>query len=173
MEFKEGMKCLICESGTLSPKEKALEFEYKDNKTVIPGRQMFECDLCGESFLNKKDEKELELLLSDARRQIDGLLTSSEIRRIRAKFGMTQTQFAKALRVGEKNFARYETGMAVQGYAMDNLLRSLDHTPKVMESFYQDPEKVVSIFEIKAKIKRKNKSEASAIVGDVECSMDG
>ena len=35
---------------------------------------------------------------------------------------MTQTKFAEVLDVGEKNFARYETGLATQARTMDYLL---------------------------------------------------
>lgn len=138
MDFKEGMTCPVCEIANLSHVYKDLDFEYKGINTIVPHIGVFECGNCGESFLSKKDEKEVERFLTDSRREIDGLLTSSEIKEIRCQFKMTQVEFAKALRVGEKNFARYETGAATQSSSMDNLLRVLRRYPEAINEFYSE-----------------------------------
>jgi len=138
MEFYGGMVCPICESGKLQEKAESIEFEYKNEKRIIPDRKLFRCERCEEAFLNSKDERKLERLLTDVRRRIDGLLTSKEIKEIRKQFGMTQVEFAKALRVGEKNFARYESGQASQSNAMDNLLRILKKFPYAIRTIYKD-----------------------------------
>ena len=103
-------------------------------KTIIPGRTVFTCQECEESFFDPKEQREIEKLLTDERRKIDGLLTSQEIKDIRQQFKMTQVEFARILRVGEKTFARYESGQASQGYAMDNLLRILRDFPETMRA---------------------------------------
>jgi HTH-type transcriptional regulator/antitoxin MqsA len=129
MNVREGMLCPVCEVGKLQTIIKDLEFEYKGERTVCRDRRAFVCSVCAEEFLAAKDERAIERRLTDARRKVDGLLTSVEIRAIRRRFGFTQVQFAEVLGVGKKNFARYESGQASQGRATDNLLRILRERP--------------------------------------------
>jgi HTH-type transcriptional regulator/antitoxin MqsA len=129
MKVHEGMLCPVCEVGKLQTIIKDLEFEYKGEKTICTGRRVFVCAECAEEFLDDRDERAIERRLTDARRKVDGLLTSVEIRAIRRRFGFTQVQFAEVLGVGKKNFARYESGQASQGRATDNLLRILRERP--------------------------------------------
>lgn len=168
MDFKEGMICPVCESGKLVSKEKDLELSYKGKSIIAHNSKSYECNLCNESFFSQKDENELEKFLTDSRRKIDGLLTSDEIKRIRLRFAMTQVDFAKALRVGEKNFARYETGKAVQSFAMDDLLRVLDLNPKAINAFYSEWNEVTSgkVFEIQAFISKKKAPKEVTIKTD-------
>ncbi|MCP5074735.1 MAG: type II toxin-antitoxin system MqsA family antitoxin, partial [Rhodobacteraceae bacterium] len=84
--------------------------------------------------LSPHDEREIEKYLTDARRTIDGLLTSHEIKTIREHFQMTQVEFARLLRVSDKTFARYENGHVAQGYAMDDLLRILREFPETIRA---------------------------------------
>ena len=84
---------------------------------------------------------------------------------------MTQVEFAKALRVGEKNFARYEAGIAVQSYAMDNLLRVLEKHPETIHAFYSEwsePRKLDNVFQIEAYKGKKRKAKI-AEPQKVEC----
>ncbi|MCP4756223.1 MAG: type II toxin-antitoxin system MqsA family antitoxin, partial [Proteobacteria bacterium] len=120
--------CPVCEMGKMHLRNQKLEFEYKDDVLKIE-REVLECEACQETFFQDKDEREIEKVLTDRRREVDNLLTSDEIRAIRKKFNMTQKEFAKTLRVSEKSFARYECVQSTQGYAMDNLLRILNELP--------------------------------------------
>ncbi len=132
MNIYHGMVCPVCEVGTLESHPEELEFDYKGRKTVISGKTLFRCPECDESFLSPRDEREIEKYLTDARRTIDGLLTSHEIKAIREHFQMTQVEFARLLRVSDKTFARYENGQVAQGYAMDDLLRILREFPETI-----------------------------------------
>lgn len=129
MRLQNGMVCPVCEAGEIRVTTKDLDFEYKGFRSTFPNRKAFECPVCGESFLDEREERALERSLTDARRRADGLLTSDEIRAIRRRLALTQIGFAKVLGVGEKNFARYESGQATQGRATDNLLRILRERP--------------------------------------------
>ncbi len=129
MKFENGMLCPVCECGQLSVDKKNIEFDYKGRVRSFV-RPVYTCSECDEEFLDARDQKEIDKKLTDSRRQIDGLLTSEEIRKIRQKLGYTQMALAQILQVGEKNFARYENGQATQGRAMDHLLRLLDHYPE-------------------------------------------
>ncbi len=132
MKLHEGIVCPVCEMGNLSKAQKDIEFEYKGN-IINFNRSVCSCPECGEEFLDSSDQKKIDKELTDFRRRIDGLLTSSEIRQIREKFGYTQVEFAKILKVGEKNFARYECGQATQSRSMDSLLKVLNHSPVSIE----------------------------------------
>jgi len=131
--FNEGAICPFCESGKLRLKKKRLEFEYKGNNSEIT-KEVFFCEECEEIVFKKKDEKAIERFLTDERRKVEHLLTSNEIKTIRNSFDATQEQFSKMLRVSKKNFARYESGTAMQGVAMDNQLRILRDYPEAIRS---------------------------------------
>lgn len=132
MKLEEGMICPVCESGNLSAIRKNVDFNYKGNIRTYEST-VYACPECLEEFLDPKEQRKIDKKLTDSRRQIDGLLTSEEITRIRKKFGYTQVEFARILRVGEKNFARYESGQATQSRTMDNLLKIINHSPKSIE----------------------------------------
>ncbi len=157
--FSEGMVCPVCENGTMKSILKDLDFEYKGKGARIPNSKVLQCEECEEYFLNEKDEREIERMLTNFRRSIDGLLTSDEIKEIRQSFGMTQVRFAQALRVGEKNFARYESGQSTQGRQADNVLRILREFPQALRAIYQDYDGWERVDRISAKLitqKRKN-----------------
>lgn len=138
MEYARGDLCPVCETGNLEKKVKDLEFEYNERKSIAKNITCFECSDCGESLTNRKESRTIEKFLTDERRIADGLLVSDEIKEIREGFNFTQVQFAKALRVGEKNFARYESGQTIQGVAMDNLLRVFRMYPSAIKLFISE-----------------------------------
>ncbi|GEM_PF-1208726 len=143
MRMQEGSLCPICESGKLRRVLKDLDFKYKGDVLTFANAKVLECEVCGESiFEEKSDQRTVEKALTDARRERDGLLLSDEIRAIRLSFGMTQTKFAEVLDVGEKNFARYETGSATQARTMDYLLRLLRDHPELLEEIPQKASRV-------------------------------
>lgn len=173
MNFEEGMVCPVCEVGKMKTISKNLEFEYKDVQVVIPNRKVFECMICKESFTDPKDERELEKILTNHRRSVDGLLPDYEIRKIREQYNMTQVGFAKALRVGEKNFARYENGHSMQSCAMDNLLRVLRDYPYTISAFHKEwhnweKHKIIELTAYHIKKKRKKVE----IEDPVECRIE-
>jgi len=132
--YKNGQACPICGSGKLAKKTVDEKFEYKGQSLVVPDYVVYECSSCEESLVDKKSVKTSQKLLKDFFREVDGLLGSSDIKRIRKKLGFTQEQMAKKLGVGLKTFARYETGQVIQSRAMDNLLRILDKHPEALNA---------------------------------------
>jgi len=138
MKLRDGMLCPVCEAGKLKAVTKDVPFEYKGQELVVGNVRVFECTTCDESLWDEKDEREVERSLTDARRRIDHLLSSDEIRAIRQLYGMTQVEFAKALQIGEKNIARYESGQSNQSRAMDHLLRMLQANPQNLKVIYKD-----------------------------------
>lgn len=137
--FTEGEPCLVCGVGELSQEKQDSVIEYKGHKIVVPDVVKFQCHHCGEGFYDPAREPELEKLFADARRRIDGLLTSEEIRALRKSVGMTQVEFARLFKVGEKNFARYETGQSTQERGMDWALRFLQLRPELFNVMHGRP----------------------------------
>ncbi len=131
--YKNGQSCPICGSGKLIKGVIDEKFNYKEQALVVPDYVVYECSVCEESLVDKKSVKTSQKLLKDFYREVDGLLGSSNIKRIRKKLGCTQEEMAKKLGVGLKTFARYETDQVIQSRAMDNLLRILDNQPRSLQ----------------------------------------
>lgn len=126
----------MCEVGTLSLVERDLKFEYKGNNVVL-NREVWECSDCKESFFQAKDEPEVERILTDRRRKVDGLLVSEEITRIREQLNVTIAEFAEVLRIPEKNVAYYESGQDTQSYELDDVFRILREYPEAINALKQ------------------------------------
>lgn len=130
--YKHGQECPICGSGKLEKKVIGETFEYKGHSLVVPNYIVYGCPTCEEYLVEKKSSRESQKVLKDFFREVDGLLPSRDIKRIRKKLGYTQEEMAKELGVGMKNFARYENGQVIQGRAMDLLLRIFDFDPAIL-----------------------------------------
>ena len=88
------------------------------------------CKHCGNYVDPISNTRENMLLMSDAHKQALGLLTSVEIKELRRRLHLTQTELARLIGIGEKNIARYENGER-QIKSIDNALRRL-----IQESFH-------------------------------------
>ena len=130
--YKPGDSCPTCDAGKLSKETITEEFEYKNKKLSIPNYIIFVCNHCEEEFVSRKTIRATEKELTDFRRQVDGLLTSAEIKVIRKRIGKTQTEMSFMFGYSPKTFARYESGKITQNKAMDILLRLLDKSPDVL-----------------------------------------
>ena len=83
------------------------------------------CDTAEEYYADEQQMQENDIRLKDAYRKAEGLLTSSEISGIRAKYGVSQTDMCTLLGWGGKTITRYE-GHQVQDKAHDTILKKLD-----------------------------------------------
>ncbi|GBE41723.1 antitoxin MqsA [bacterium BMS3Bbin09] len=134
--YKKGDNCPVCSKGSLSEQVITEEFEYKRKKIQVPNYHVFSCNNCKEELVSPKTIRETEKILTDFRRRIDGLLTSSEIKDIRKKIGKTQTEMSSKFGVSPKTFARYENGQVTQSKSMDILLRIININPFILEDIY-------------------------------------
>jgi HTH-type transcriptional regulator / antitoxin MqsA len=131
--YKHGDSCPLCGGGRLC--EKVIEecFNYKGHSLTVSDYHVLECPACGEAVVDKDSAHRAEKMLRDFGREIDGLLSAADIKRIRRKLHLTQEQMATVLGGGLKGFARYENGQVIQSRAMDNLLRILDQFPESLD----------------------------------------
>lgn len=79
------------------------------------------CPNCGFKTIPKDLMGEFALCTADAYREAHGLLTSQEIKDIRAKLNLTQQEFADFLHVGVASVKRWELG-EIQDAAMNRLI---------------------------------------------------
>ena len=83
-----------------------------------------------ESYLETEEMMRVnEISIRDAYREKMNLLTTKQIKEIRAKYRVNQKNFAKILGWGEATMARYES-FFVQDRANDNVLRKIDIDPE-------------------------------------------
>jgi HTH-type transcriptional regulator/antitoxin MqsA len=131
--YKDGDQCPICGHNTLKKVIVTETFEYKGKKLDYPNYIIYKCQDCQEAVVDKASMKESGRAIRDFYRQVDGLLISSEIKRIRKfKLCLTQDQASELLGGGAKSFARYENNEVIQSAALDNLLRVLDKAPYLL-----------------------------------------
>ena len=87
------------------------------------------CPKCGEVVLGFQASKRLGEDAIAIYRKKHGLLSADELRAIRERFGLTQAELARLLRLGANTVSRWESGRNVQSAAMDILLRVLRDLP--------------------------------------------
>ena len=102
---------------------------YKELKTYdIKGTEVtavitiLKCKNCDNEIYDEQIEIENDIILFDEYKRKNNLLTSTEIRTLRNKYGISQATLSKILGFGQKTITRYENG-AIQDIAHDNLLR--------------------------------------------------
>lgn len=130
-EFRDGDPCPLC-GQPLQEKSVTETFSYKGRTLEYPNYIIHHCSECDEAFVGNVTMKESGRRLRDFYREVDGLLTANEIKRIRTKLGYTQDDLSQLLGGGAKAFTRYENSDVIQSAAMDNLLRVLDSHPQAI-----------------------------------------
>lgn len=125
-------KCPFCPDGFLERKTIQETYTYKNHSISIeqPGEW---CNSCGEGILNSDDLNATDQQIRTSQAQVDGVLPSSEIRRIRKKLNLTQKQAAQIFGGGANAFSRYERGEAFPIRSTSNLLRLLDKHPEQLQ----------------------------------------
>lgn len=130
----EKITCSVCDSSAIEEKTDIEQFTYKDTDFEIVDFTYSVCTECGTEFVNPKQTKRNDQKIRDRHRVIDGLLSGSDIRRIRKKLGLTQHAAAQVFGGGTNAFSKYEKGEVIQSVAMDRLLRVAESVPDVYEA---------------------------------------
>jgi len=101
---------------------------YKDAHIVfeMPG---WYCDQSDESIHTGEDMKVSDRALTRLKARSEGLLEAEEIRRIRKKLSLTQTEAGELIGGGPRAFQKYETGDLLPSRAISSALRLLDADP--------------------------------------------
>jgi len=106
-----------------------LSLPVNGEEIVVPSAAHLKCPGCGEIVLRSLEAKRLHEDAIAIYRKKRGLLSADEIRAIRERFGLTQADLSRLLRLGANSVSRWESGRNVQTAAMDMLLRLIRDLP--------------------------------------------
>ncbi len=125
-------KCPICHDGMLMIKAKKLNYASKNSPLEIKQLDV-NCSSCGNDIRKYINSKKNRHISRDIYAQINGLLTSAEVRKIRKQLKLTQKDAARLCGGGPNAFSRYERGEATPLRSTSNLLRLLSRHPEEIE----------------------------------------
>ncbi len=117
------MKILNCPKGhgSMGLKTVKKEMTFKGIDIVVE-TDAYICPECGLEAGTLQSVGALQLVVADAYRTKQGLLTSGEIKKFRKSRNLTQHQLAEIMNLGIASIKRWETG-TVQSASMDHALR--------------------------------------------------
>lgn len=120
--------CPECGS-PMREKRGELKLPVNGEEITVAGATHLRCPKCREVVLRFHDARKLRQRALEIYRKKYRLLTADEIRSIRERFGLTQAELARLLRLGANTISRWEAGRNVQTAAMDVLLRMIRDLP--------------------------------------------
>jgi putative zinc finger/helix-turn-helix YgiT family protein len=124
-------ECPVCGKVALEKRQGEFRFtpppEIPGGEMVIPDATWEECSACGEQMLPPALG---DALLVERYRRL-GLLSPGEIAEIRDRAGLSQVEMAGFLGVGEKTYARWESGHSIHNMSSDNLIRLVAQGPEL------------------------------------------
>lgn len=106
-----------------------LRLSVNGERIRVSSIEHFKCPKCGETMFSLQEGMRGSLEARSIYREKYGLLSPDEISGIRKKFGLTQAELARLLRLGANTVSRWETGRNVQSAAMDTVLRMIRDLP--------------------------------------------
>lgn len=127
------LTCTECGSGTLYPATWESDFRHGDVMLHVTDLECYRCDTCGADPVFTDQIRRNQLKIADAKRVHDGLLTGAQIRAVRERLGLSQSQASEIFGGGANAFSKYERGDVMQSVAMDRLLKVADFVPGVMD----------------------------------------
>lgn len=116
------MHCGFCGKGELQSVAEIEFFEYRGQTLKVAGYTYSICRTCSKEVVTPEQMKINQRLVADAKRSVDGFLTSNEIRRLRERLGLSQVDAGKVFGGGPNAFYKYESGEVTQSLALDRLM---------------------------------------------------
>jgi len=129
----ESPECPICDANKWVEASHTMELTHENESLTVENLAHSECEDCGYELVLPYQSRINDALIRDARRSSSGLLTGSEILRIRKSLKLTQQDTAELIGCAVNTFSKYERGVVTQSAAMDQLLRILDSLPEAIE----------------------------------------
>lgn len=114
--------CSICGEGQLSEQMSKNAVTYK-GETAELDSFFAVCDVCGVEQADAHHLRNNKRQMIAFRKQVDGLLSGSQVTALRERLGITQAQAAEIFGGGPTAFSKYESDDVAQSEAMDKLLR--------------------------------------------------
>ncbi|HEY0037068.1 MAG TPA: type II TA system antitoxin MqsA family protein [Longimicrobium sp.] len=120
------VECPICEGTALLVREARTILNAAPGTTAVD--EFYRCGACGETFYLPGMMDASLRAGAEAVRAAAGLLSPAEVKAIRTRLGLTQSEFERLLGVGKNTVVRWERGTVAQGTAADSLLRLVDRS---------------------------------------------
>ena len=118
------INCPICGSvGTLAAENYTGEVTHSGRLLTVKDLFRSRCSACNADPVMTDQIRHNQVLIADAKRRSDGLLTGDDIRRVRERLGLSQSAAANVFGGGGNAFSKYERGEVLQSFPMDRLLR--------------------------------------------------
>lgn len=128
-------ECPSCGGSNVSSTKEVEQFRYGDKEnapTLTALVSVYHCPSCDFSFTTEEASE----LRQEAVCRYLGVFTPHEVRKVRERYGLTQSDFADLSRIGKASLARWESGVLVQNQANDNylyLLSFLDNVERLKD----------------------------------------
>lgn len=114
---------------TMAERRSALKLPVNGEEVSVPSALHLRCPKCDEVVLRFSDSRRLQEDAVAIYRKKHRLLSADDIRAIRQRFGLTQSELAHLLHLGANTISRWESGRNVQTEAMEMLLRLIRDLP--------------------------------------------
>jgi HTH-type transcriptional regulator / antitoxin MqsA len=124
--------CPICGADTLTAERYDGDVNHNGQSLTIRGLERSRCSTCGADPVMTDQIRRNQLVIADAKRRRDGLLTGDQIRNGRNILGLSQPEAARIFGGGENAFSKYERGEVIQSVPMDRLFRLLIELPYLL-----------------------------------------
>jgi putative zinc finger/helix-turn-helix YgiT family protein len=102
-------------------------------RAVMVNHTHRKCDKCGEALYTPQELRGLHREAAGVLRAESGLMRPEEIRGLRERLRMTQTELEEIMHAGKKSVVRWESGSVCQSGAADTLLRVFSMFPDIAE----------------------------------------
>lgn len=119
------MFCPECGFENLVETSAPLTEDFKGEQITVHDVTRYECPRCHEYVISADQSKKMTKQLYSQYRNRFGLLSPSEIKDIRKKYGWNQTEFERVLGVTSPTVSRWESGRIIQTKPVDNLMRTI------------------------------------------------
>lgn len=136
VDVEKNSNCPICGSDKFCRETRPMDYEYK-NQTITVQQPGMWCNSCNEGILDSKDSKVTQAELQEFRSKIDGLLSPWEIRSVRKKLHLKQSEAGEIFGGGVNAFSRYETGALPAPKSLSLLFKILGDKPDIYFSEIQ------------------------------------
>ncbi len=126
---KHRLMCDLCGEGTLEQQQGVNTVTYKKNSRELI-TDFSECDVCGVEMMQPQQARDNKRRMTAFKKEVDGLLTGAEVRLLRERLGLKQSEAAQLFGGGAVAFSKYENDDVSQSEAMDKLIRLADSLPE-------------------------------------------
>ena len=132
------MKCAECGSEMVVSLGPVSCEAHGDTVTVV-GIEHYLCQSCDEVLLHIDAAGQLQVRANEEYKKSKNLLTGSQIKAIRSKLGVGQSEFERMIKASSKSFTRWENDKVVQSGIADTLIRVLFAVPQALK-YLQSPQ---------------------------------